>query len=301
MLSYSQSLTLYQKLINNKGDNETAIFNIIFNEKNREVLSSLDWPFLETTKTQDTIASQQFYDLPFNNKKVINVTTIVDTIVYTPEEAPNYNFWNRLNMNTSSTSDIPEYFFIKGNEIGFYPIPSSSDNTININYRKRVKDISINDYTTGDILTATNGDETIVGSSTVWTKAMKGRWLRITDNDSPNKGDGEWYEIDSVTDGTNLELVKKYQGSDIAAGSADYIISQVSDIPEDFQLIPVYLSVAEYWRKEDKLNRATFYENQSKKLLDNMKALFSYKSENLVLDDMFEDKIINPNLQIRTA
>lgn len=296
MITYTNAKTLYQKLTADNSTTNTTIFDLIYNGHNRHILSSYDWPFLERSQTDLTEASTQFYPLPFNAKKNINVTITVGSTKYSPLEAPNKKFWDRLNSPTTQTSDIPQYYYIFDGQIGFYPTPSSAGNTITINSKVRVKDLSIADYTTGTITTATNGSTAIVGDSTVWTSKMAGRWIRITDSNDANTGDGEWYEIASVTDNTNLVLVNEYEGTSIVAGSASYTIGQVSEIPEDYQTIPVYYSVADYWRKEDQ-NRADRYEAKGNDLLDAMKREFGAKSEDPTMD-ISEVNIKNPNLYL---
>lgn len=296
MLSYSQALSLYQKFTNNTETANTTFFDIVYNERNRNVLSSEKWPFLERQSTKTTVADQQFYNLP-NLKKVINVKVTISNQVYVPTEAPDRYFWDRLNQSTATRSDTPEYFYVQNNQVGLWPIPSSAGNTITINHTLKQKDLTIADYTTGTITTATNGDETIVGSGTSWTAKMVDRWLRITDSNTANTGDGEWYQIDSITDGTNLELEAPYGGVSIAAGSGAYTLAQVSLIPEDYHLIPVYLATADFWSKEGDFNRATFYENKANLLLSDMKNMYLYKTDDPVIQESVGFKeIINPNL-----
>jgi len=294
MLSYTKSLTLYQNLTKDSTTRNTDIFNVLLNEKIRSLLSSFPRHFLERSKNINTVASQQFYDLPFNFKKMLNCYITVGSTKYIPLESPNRDYWDELNRSVN-TSTMPQYYFIFNNQIGFYPIPSASSNVITINYEIRVKDLSIADYTTGTITTATNGDETIVGSGTTWTTKMAGRWIRITDSDTANTGDGEWYKIDSVTDATNLELVSPYQGSSITAGSANYVIGQMSEIPEDYQMIPIYECISDYWWKEDK-NKAQAYAEKAKELKKEMNQYFSSKTKSPVIEESLDIK--NPNLFI---
>lgn len=69
---------------------------------------------------------------------------------------------------------------------------------------------------------------TVAGTGTAWTAAMAGRFIRITDADAANKGDGNWYEISSVASGTSMTLLQGYQGTSIAAGNAAYVIGHPS-------------------------------------------------------------------------
>jgi hypothetical protein len=293
MLTYTKSSTIYQYLTKDSSTRNTDIFNILLNEKIRNLLSSYNWYFLERSKNITTVASTQFYDLPFNFKKLINCYITIGTTKYLITKVDSREQWDNINQ-SSSTSNIPEFYYIYNGQIGFYPIPDSV-NTITLNYKIRVKDITIADYTTGTITTATNGDETITGSGTSWTAKMAGQWLRITDSNTANTGDGEWYEIESVTDATHLELVNTYNGTSISAGSGAYTIGQVSEIPEDYQMIPIYDCIGDYWAKEDN-DKAKFYYEQARNLTQEMKNMFSSKEEDPSLED--DEEIRNPNLFI---
>lgn len=297
MLTFTEQKTLYQTLTEDSSQKNQDLFDVIINEKNRNILSSYNWPFLERSADISTVASQQFYNVPYNYKKGINVTVTVGTTKYSPIQAPNRAFWDNLNSTTSQTSDFPQYWFEYNGKIGIFPTPSSSSNTITVNYKVRVKDLSLADYTTGTITTATNGSTAIVGDSTVWTPKMAGLSFRIDDSLTANTGDGEWYEIASITDNTNLVLLNEYQGISIAAGSATYTIGQISQLPEDYHLLPVYEMVEEYWDKEGDRNRADKYNAKSRSLRDAMENMFGAKSENPVINIEGVD-IQNPNLYI---
>lgn len=99
----------------------------------------------------------------------------------------------------------------------------------------------------------------MVGTGTTWTTSMAGRYIRIAESDTANKGDGFWYEIASVGSATTLTLTKPYQGTAIAAGTASYTIGQVPRIPEAYQLAPVYRSAALYYQKEGEPEIAESY------------------------------------------
>ena len=87
---------------------------------------------------------------------------------------------------------------------------------IDCNSSYAVKIAGTNPYTTGTI-SATNGDATITGSGTTWTSAMAGRYILV---------DGFYYEIDSVTDTTHLELTYAFDGSN--QSGAGYAIADVN-------------------------------------------------------------------------
>ena len=89
---------------------------------------------------------------------------------------------------------------------------------------------------------------------------MAGSYLRITASNTANKGDGAWYEIDSFTSTTVIELVKGYEGTAITAGAAAYTIGQVPLLPENHQMLPVYYAIHQYYLDKGEMNRSDRYE-----------------------------------------
>jgi len=297
MLSYSQSLSLYQKLTNNSETGNTNLFNISYNEKIRTLLGSKPWSFLERTRTGTTTTLVQSYYLPADCKKLVNVYITSGTQNYIPKEVPNRKFWDELNSTSGQYSDDVQWYIIMGGKIYFFPIPSTSNLTITYVYITKQKDLSIVDYTTGTITSIANAGVAVVGSSSSWTTKMAGRFIRFTDSDTANTGDGEWYEILSVTNSTTLTLLTPYNGTSIAAGTAAYTIGQMSLIPEDYHLQPIYEIVAEYWGKEGNANLATFYQNKADALKEQMNADYFSLGTDVVIEG--EDEYIkNPNLYI---
>jgi hypothetical protein len=88
---------------------------------------------------------------------------------------------------------------------------------------------------------------------------MTGRYIRITDNNADNNGDHYWYKIASVTDNTHLVLTAPYEGTSITAGSASYVIGEMSPIPESYDVAPVYRAVALYWSYKENETLAEHY------------------------------------------
>ena len=261
------------------------------------MLGDLPWPFLQTTTTASTVAAQQTYTLPGNLARLINVYILVGTVRYTPTEVTSYDDWNRIQAANNIQSDNVTYYFQQGNSIQFWPTPASSSNTIYYEYLQAVKDISIADYTTGTITTATNGSAAIVGSGTSWSAGMVGKYLRITSTNAANVGDGLWYKIASVGSATTLTLSAVYTGVSIAAGSAAYIIGDVMAIPEKYQTGPVYYAASQYWRKEvDGDSKADRFEQQFNEILTRMKREEGTKGTSVVVDDNTDLSVINPNL-----
>jgi len=284
MLGYTDSLTMYQDLTNNDETSNTRLFGYRYNNRLRQVYGRHNWKFLEEQGTTSTVASTQFYDMPYNFKKLINVTQTNGDTVYSPKKCPDRATWDLLNS-SSTTSDIPEWYFVWENQLGLYPKSSSAGNTITYNYKKRTKDIDTADYTTGDV-TVTNGSTTVTGNGTTFTAGMVGRWFKAD-------GDGEWYKIAGFTSTTVITLKDSYEGT--TGAGASYTIAEVCELPEDFQDIPVILAVSDYYRKEKDLKTAREFMNDAQEQIVAMKRRYYGATEDVAVIDN-EIPINNPNL-----
>ena len=221
----------------------------LINDTQRLVLGAAPWPFLEFTDTMDTVDGQNYYQLPAKMRKITNLKVVVGTTTYRPKPVEDPDFWLHLQSLSTSESDATQYYYREGNLVRLYPAPATDGYTITVRGRKRWKDLSLDDYSTGTIVTATNGDETIVGGSTVWTgrKPIESQWIRI----DVTTGDFQWYEISSITDDTNLELVKKYEGVSIASGTETYTMGEFSVIPSEYHDLMLWRSLAIYFMQNE--------------------------------------------------
>jgi hypothetical protein len=272
MKTYTGSRNLFGQLTNNPDPANLALGDILINESSRFIINSASWPFLEKTKVDTTVLGQQYYSLPSDFDKSIGVTLLNGSTLYTLQEVTSRGQWDILNTSTNISSTIPSHFYIFDGDYGIFPKPSVSGLPLTIIYQRTNKDLSIGDYTTGTVNTATNGSTAISGSSTAWTSKMNGMWLTISDSLSANTGDGFWYQIDSVSDANHLTLTTKYNGQSISSGSASYIIGQTSIIPEEFQILPIYRAAQIYYTSiQPETARAQLYE---KLYNDGMKKMF---------------------------
>ncbi len=247
MLTYTTRRNLAGKLTSDSSSDNLTILDTLLNEADREVATMKPWGFRQKTRTSSTLTSNSHPVAP-DCGKLVNVTVTIGSTKFTPKRVKTREEWDRLTQSTNTTSNTPEAWFPFGRTYSFYPAPSSAtSNAITETYERIQRDLSIADYTTGGVLTATTGSTAIVGTSTVWTTSMAGRYIRIAESDTANKGDGIWYEIASVASATTLTLVAPYQGTSISSGNAAYTIGQVSIIPEEFQMVPVYKAVENYF------------------------------------------------------
>lgn len=297
MLTYTTERTQYGLLSGDSSAINLTLGTFLINETRRQILSSRRWSFLNKSKTLSTVASQQSYDVPYDFSWLNSVYVTIGSTRYVPIEIHSNNEWNRINQNVS-LSDIPQYFFIRNSTIEFYPTPSSStSNAITFIYGRKQKDLSIADYTTGTITSIANNASAVVGSGTTWTSKMVGRWIRFTDSDTANTGDGEWYEVASVESATALTLDLLYGGTSISAGTAAYTMAQVSLLPEPYQMLPLYRALVHYFTSiKPDTTKSRLYNDMYVNLFTELESTESSKSSNNVLfDGINETNFYNPN------
>jgi len=243
-----------------------------------------------------TVLTQR-YMLPVYTYKPQSIYITAGSYRYVPKEISSRTQWDRLNE-VQRSSDIPTHYFVYDDAIEILPRPSTS-NVVSINARRIARDLSIADYTTGNIDIITNSSTSVTGSGTpAWTTPMAGRWLRVThSNTAASSGDGYWYEIDAVTSSTTLILRRTYNGTSLTTGAAAaYIIGEVSLIPEPHNQLPVFEALKIYFTSvEPNSSKAQLYDKMFKEGYEQMKRDHGSKG-NAVLDPGEEEEISNPNL-----
>lgn len=220
--------------------------------------------FLEATKDMSTVADQEGYQIPNGFRKLIDLWVEVPSssdrpTIYMPEMVFDPTKWKLIKAYRLGTSDTPYFTYVENQKFYIQPIPASSGNTIHLRGRLRVADLNIDDYTTGTIVSVANGGTAVVGSGTTWTADMVGMYIKITNTQAANGGDGFWYEIGAWTDATHITLLKPYEGTSISAGSAVYTIGQTAPIPEAYDISVVYRATALYWQNQKDIERAKMY------------------------------------------
>ena len=272
-----------------------------------EVSTTIDGSAVNTSGTQSgthTVTTQKYVLPPYTSKpKSVYVT--VGSYRYSPKEVTTQKEWDWLNE-TVQTGDIATHYRIYDGFLELYPKPSTADSVVTINARRTAKDLSLADYTTGNIDIVTKGSQLVTGAGTpAWTAPMAGRWLKITpSNTATADGDGYWYEIARVISSTTLVLRKPYGGTTLATGgAAAYIIGEASLIPEPHDMLPVYEGLKIYFTSVEPNNdKASLYS----KLYDdgyNQMVRDQGSKANVVLDDGSGNNLemINPNLIVDDA
>lgn len=267
-----------------------------------EVSATLGGTAINTSGSQSGTHSviPAFKTIPQYVDRISSVYVTVGTYNYTPRECPSRDMWDRLNM-TSVTSDVPQWWFVYDGKLGLFPRQSTASNVITINSKRLAKDLTVADYTAGNILTATTGSASITGTGTTFTQSMVGRWLQIAESDTANKGDGFWYQILSYTSATAITLTRPYQGTSISVGTAGYTIALCSLLPEQYQDLPVYGALRTYYTSTNPdVNKATLYGGMYKEMYQTMIDDYSIKNQSMVVDTGEERdyRMDNPNLFI---
>lgn len=298
MRSYTAGRNQYGVWIKNTSTAGLSDGDNVANNLYRHICAMKDWPFLEKQRTVTTTASTQFTTLPYDCDQVreISVIPVSQTIRYTPQLSPSKQHWDELNL-VPFTSDIPQWYFIYQGQVGLWPTPASTGNTIYVNQKTRVIDLSIADYTTGSISAVTSGSTTVTGSGTAWTSQMVGRYIQIAYSNTANTGDGIWYEISAVSSATSLTLTRAYGSTTITAGSASYTIGQMPLLPEAFHDTPWKGAASQYWKKEMDERGASFQTDYDRDLSDLIRT-YSSATTSMVIDSGDDWDIINPNLTI---
>lgn len=238
----------------------TALLMQFWNDSRRTVgsIRGGNWPWLSIERTVDTVADQEYVYVPNDMRKVTGVRVVVGSgtsaTIYLPKLIFDEQKWQRILALRLGSNQYPYFVYQEGQKLKFNPIPSTTGVHVTMIGRRQIKDVNIADYSSGSIATATPDSTAIVGTGTTWTVSMGGRWIRITESDTDNKGDGAWYEIASVTDTTHLTLVKPYQGRAIVAGTAAYVLAQITYEPEAYQMAPIYRAVSQWLQLNDPLH-----------------------------------------------
>lgn len=252
------------------------------------------------THTANVSNVTNFQALPYDIDLVESVYVMVGTTRYDPKPAQSREFWDSLNYSVQ-TSDTPQYWFVSNGKIALWPRQSTDGNIIHIHGKIRVPDLNIADYSTGNIDIVTNGSIAVTGAgSPGWTTPMVGRWIRIThSNTAASSGDGEWYQIATVTASTTLTLARPYGGRSLTTGaSASYIIGHMSALPEAYHDLPELYAAWRYWTKENDEERAKAFKDLLATGQADLFTAYGINNTSMVLDDGSDNELMNPNLTV---
>ncbi len=199
--------------------------------------------YVSVCTTAIGIGGLQTYNLPPDYSKLETGTLTIGSLKWTPTEVLTRQAWDQLNV-FPYYADIPNNIFIWQNKFNIWPIPSTTGNVITFNYKRRVPDLSLADYTTGTV-SVSNGSTIITGAGTTFVPttnlASESRWIQI----AQNKGDNLWYQVYSVDSTSQITLMTPYQGITVAAGT--YTLGQMPLLMEDFHDMLVWKPLIFYY------------------------------------------------------
>ena len=283
---------LYEDCQTQTSDSDTASLSYLktkLNEGISKAYGILNAEHFYTNATDTTADGQSSYPKPYNCDKMVSVKVTIGSVDYVAIEFPGSGSqWIALTGGTGTASEnaYPTYFFVKRNTYEIWPTSSTDGYTITVRYKRRHKDLTQADYTTGTITTLANAGTAVTGSGTTWTAAFIGRFFKID-------ADGEWYEISARTSNTAITLAREYGGTAISGGSESYTIGEGSLLPFDFQDIPMNFALWKYYKQKKRLDLANDYKQE---WLENLEDLKSYASSDTVSGVLSEDIAIkNPN------
>lgn len=292
MRTYSAYRSQFGTLSQNSSSANLTLGDTLINDALRVITNK--FYFNERTYTTPTVAQQQYYYLPPQFRKMIDVTVTIGAVVWTTKPCPNREYWDNLNVITFY-QDFPSFHFIwNGNQVGIWPIPASASNTISMNYQIRLRDLSIADYTTGTVA-VTSGSTALTFTGSTLLADMAGLWVQFN---FPN-GDGNWYQIISVNTGAGTAvLAAPYQGT--TATGITFTIGDVPLLPEDYQDLPLYRALEVYFTSvvpDEK--RSELYKGLYERGYTQLEADYGQKTTSPVLTDT-DAPIYNPNLFVRS-
>lgn len=221
----------------------------LINDGRSKVLAAIDGYITEEQFVADTIAGQQDYALPVYCFKIEDISVLVSTIRYSPKVITNARQWNQLTTTNTTTSTIPLYVYVDRRKISFFPKPSANGNEIRAIVTLREPDLTEDDQTAGTIA-VTNASATVTGTNTNFSSSQIGWQIQLPDK--------MWYEVSAVASSTSLTIAKLYEGTTTAG--ADYVLGQVSVIPEEGQLLPVYYAAMTHFMSLEKADKALVFE-----------------------------------------
>lgn len=233
------------------------------------------WTRLE--RTTNIVATQQYYQLPPDCVRVTAVRVLSNGLNYPVQPIDSEELWNAYNIIPATTINLPQFYFIRGNnEIGLYPIPSTSyTNGLAVSYEPKIElsQDDITDTTSSTTASITNGTTTVTFSGNIVTPQMVGRWFSIDD-------DGTWYQIVTYNSTNSFEINNNFAG--VSGSNRGFIIGQCADIPEDYHLGMAYYAAYNFYMKRKDAGTATLYKSLFEDLLTQYKDNYASKTTGMV-------------------
>ncbi len=212
----------------------------------------------------------QDYLIPSQISKITSEFIQVGQLRFVPVPILTRVDWDRVNF-LPYTSDIVNYAYIYNGRMKFWPIPSTTGNMIQFNYKARMPDFTTAflfsdavgtayvggqttfDFQKGTITPPAVGAVTVTGVSTGWNATGKFplnvdvSFFNLCFRIDPPNGDGIWYPIYQFGSDTSLTLASPIQNQMSSAGGATYSIGMLPVLTEDFHDMIVQGSLQTYF------------------------------------------------------
>lgn len=231
------------------GDQRTVLFT--------NGSATITWAGGLTVNSTTAISTSgvQDYAIPATISKITSSYISIGQLRFVPVPIQTRVDWDRVNF-LPYTSDIPNYAYIYAGTMRFWPIPSTTGNIIQFNYKARTPDFNFlfgpsnvmpwvpgtvpQDYSAGTVIPPAVGSINVSGSGTAWNTSggfpvgVDVSYFNLYLKINPPKGDGYWYPISIFNSDTSLTLALPIQNQPTSVGGASYSIGQMPLLQEDF-------------------------------------------------------------------
>lgn len=240
---------------------------------------------VERTKYGNSVDGQRSYLLPPDYITMKSVRFYSGNQWHRVIECENPDLWHELTAVATEVT-IPDTWFSyneQGNmymELNGIPNADGSEN-IEIVYEGLPNRLLFpTDYTAGTIA-VNQGSAAVVGTSTTFTSAMVGRFIRPTNGKY-------WYEIKSYTDATHITLVNVFQEASISG--SNYTIAELMRLPAEFSYTPVWGAAMDYWAIHDE-DKFKLFEKKYIRDLQLLRDKYQSKSKGAVIPGRRVDRV----------
>lgn len=296
MISFGAAQTRFQNLSQDSSDGALTFFKASYNVGQSILEDELGSFYTEETYTDITESGVFSYPMPsdqFVRLKEAYVT--ISNVRYNLQQVHDETEWQlMMSQTTGNSSDILTHIFVRRDTFEVFPTPATGDgsttgNTMTMIYEAGHKDLTADDYVDGTISDLANGDLDVTGSSTVFTAAMAGRYLKIDSFPA-------WYKIASYTSATAISLKTPYQGITISSGSETYVIGEMPRTPSGTHSIPIWYGLMDYYQgfkqNEDK---AKYYRGLFEGELKRAKVTYKRRYVSNYIPGNRKRRVENPN------
>lgn len=284
-LTYTDILTKLKTQA--KATEATIVAQLVqdYNTGYQQFLSKLTRYYTRKQQFTNLVVGQQYYQVPVDFNKVIEVTVQVTTAYKPPlVRVTSEEEWRRLTSYPMQSS-WPTYYFVVGRkEIGLWPVPAATvELGLRVVYQPRAFNMSVADLTStgaGATATVTNGSQTVTLSSSILTTSQVGLDFQVT-----GILDDTFYPVIVSTSNT-LTLEAPYVAS--SASGLAWRISQLPQLPPEFADCPIHYALWLYFDANGNSGRATTHRLEFERMTGEALALYSSAGEASVITDDVE-------------